>query len=100
MPVSKSRFKRKAEKRLEWVKFEVEFAEGEFVMPDQKNLPIRVARHLTGSGDIDALISWLKDSKVDEDVLEFIDDMDQVEMMTFMDAWSNDSTISLGKSEG
>lgn len=97
MPVSKSRFKRKTQKRYDTVRFEVDFIEGAFELPDQKHLPIRVARKLTSQGDIDALVQWLIEAKVDAETLTMIDDLERDEMTAFMDAWDNGSIISSGK---
>ena len=97
MPVSKSRFKRKKPKHLDRVAFEVDFAEGTFELPDQKHMPIKVARRLTGAGDLDALITWLQQNGADDDTIDFLDELDQGEMNEFMEAWQGASRIPAGK---
>ena len=83
--------KRKAEKKVELVTFELEGFDGAFEVPSMKGLTLGVQRKLQ-AGDINPMIEALGD------YAEVVDDMTDEEVGQFMEAWSEASEVDSGKS--
>lgn len=78
--------RRKGEKKVELVRFEVEGFEGEFEAPSLKRLPMGVQRRLA-AGDVNPMVEALGD------YAQVVDDMDDEEVEAFMQAWGAASDV-------
>lgn len=96
MPNAKKKIARKVEKRYEFVTFNYDVFEGDFVLPKFPP-PIGVLRRVQ-KGDVAKLIEWLEDAKVEEEYLEAIDSLDAEELEGFINAWTNGQLASAPKS--
>lgn len=97
MPTSKTRkYARKTAKKYEFVTFETSIFEGEFRFPSPKHLPLKVMTAVSKS-DIEPLITWLHEAKVDPEAIEAFETLDGEELAEFMSAWT-DGEISAPKS--
>lgn len=93
----KKKIARKVAKRYEMVSFEAPQFDGEFVLPKFPP-PIGVLRK-TQKGDIDTLIEWLEDAKVDPEYIEAIDSLlPDTEFEDFLAAWTKGDLASAPKS--
>lgn len=90
--------KDKDQKHYTWVSFEVDFFEGEFVLPDLKHLPLKVMSALN-RGDVAMLTQWMKTAKADEDVIDAVWELEQGEVEDFTKAWGDGSLVTVPKSK-
>jgi|SRR5690625_985021 len=90
--------KNKDKKHYTWVSFEVDMFEGEFVLPDLKHLPLKVMSSLN-RGNVSPLVDWMKEAKVEDDVIDAVWDLEQGEVEEFTKAWGDGSLVTLPKSK-
>lgn len=97
MAKAKKKHVRIDKKRLEMIRFEVPFYDGEFEFPAQKHMPQGLMIALD-EGKVAKLRDWLLSAGTDEGDVEAFLDLDAEDAKAFVEAWGKGQLANAPKS--
>lgn len=73
------------------------YGDAELVLPEQGSLPLGAQRAVM-AGDINPMFKAFEKAGVDAETIEALDELSNDEIEALMEAWTNASPVSTGKS--